>query len=78
MLMFMCIYICTYICTLAYTSAYVCVCVYAVYEDQIRGSLEDTRNSESFMKHVNTKVFIGARTGPTASLVVELLPSDRL
>ena len=30
-------------------------------------------NSESFMKHVNTNVFVGARTGPTASLVVELM-----
>ena len=30
----------------------------------------DTWSSESFMKHVNTKVFIGALTGPAASLVV--------
>ena len=27
-------------------------------------------SSESFMKHVNTKVLIGALTGPTAFLVV--------
>ena len=25
--------------------------------------LRITRNSESFMKHVNTKLFVGARTG---------------
>ena len=44
-----------------------------MYEDQITGSLEDTWSSESFMKHVNAKVFTGALTMPTASLVVELM-----